>query len=355
VATALYPSGVPYFVAWNPATGELCANTDDCPWLYGANNLLYGAGPPVTDLTEILGSLNQDPLLANTALYDLHLTTGSPASHAGSVIGGLAVFGIDNTGRDHDGLPRPAIPAIGAYELPDTTGITFDVRLATAGQIEPFAADSIVSAYGANLAAGTVQASLPLETTLDGTTVTLTDAAGVARAALLFYVSPTQINWEIPDGAAPGTANVTIANVAGTSQSGSIQVGGASPGLFALNAAGLAAAWVLPVISGVAQNPQAVYQLNSTGVVPLPINLGPPSEQVYLELYGTGIRHAQDVTATVGGVSVPVLYSGAAPGFAGEDQVNIGPLPQSLAGEGSVNILLTADGLAANTVNVTIQ
>jgi uncharacterized protein (TIGR03437 family) len=125
--------------------------------------------------------------------------------------------------------------------------------------------------------------------------------------------------------------------------------------LFALNAAGLAAAWVLPVISGVAQNPQAVYQLNSTGVVPLPINLGPPSEQVYLELYGTGIRHAQDVTATVGGVSVPVLYSGAAPGFAGEDQVNIGPLPQSLAGEGSVNILLTADGLAANTVNVTIQ
>jgi uncharacterized protein (TIGR03437 family) len=47
------------------------------------------------------------------------------------------------------------------------------------------------------------------------------------------------------------------------------------------------------------------------------------------------------VIATVGGVSVPVLYSGAAPGFAGEDQVNIGPLPQSLAGQGSVNILLT--------------
>jgi uncharacterized protein (TIGR03437 family) len=57
----------------------------------------------------------------------------------------------------------------------------------------------------------------------------------------------------------------------------------------------------------------------------------------------------------VGGVSVPVLYSLAAPGFAGEDQVNIGPLPQSLAGQGTCNILLTADGQAANTVNVTIQ
>jgi uncharacterized protein (TIGR03437 family) len=113
---------------------------------------------------------------------------------------------------------------------------------------------------------------------------------------------------------------------------------------------------VLPVISGVAQNLQAVYQLNSSGApVPLPINLGPASEQVYLELYGTGIRNAKSVLATVGGVGVPILYSGAAPGFAGEDQVNIGPLPQSLAGLGSANILLTADGQAANTVNVTIQ
>jgi uncharacterized protein (TIGR03437 family) len=229
------------------------------------------------------------------------------------------------------------------------------VKSATAGQIEPFAADSIVSAYGANLAAGTAQATLPLGTTLDGATVTVTDSAGVSRAALLFYVSPTQINCEIPDGTAPGAATVTIANMNETSQTAAIAIGAVSPGLFELNAAGLAAAWVLPVISGVGQNLQAVYQLNSFDVVPLPINLGPASEQVYLELYGTGIRNAKNVSATVGGVSVPVWYSGAVPGFAGEDQVNMGPLPQSLAGQGSVNIMLTADGQAANTVNVTIQ
>jgi hypothetical protein len=223
-------------------------------------------GPPVTDLTEILGSVNQDPLVANTALYDLHLTTGSPASQAGSVIGGLAVFGIDNTGRDHDGLPRPAIPAIGAYELPDTTAAyTFDVKSATAGQIEPFAAG--FDRLGVRRQSG--RRHRPGESAAgnhagwhDGNS---DRCAGVARAALLFYVSPTQINWEIPDGAAPGTATVTIANVSGTSQSGSIQIGAVSPGLFELNASGLAAAWVLPVISGAAQNPQAVYQLNSTG------------------------------------------------------------------------------------------
>jgi uncharacterized protein (TIGR03437 family) len=354
VATALYPAGVPYFVAWNPVTGGVCANTDICPWLYGTNNLLYGAGAPVTDLTEIIGSVSADPLVASTALPDLHLTSSSPAGQAGSIIGAITVFGMDNTGRDHDGLPRPAIPAIGAYEIPNPSEITFAIRLATAGQIEPFADDSIVSAYGSNLAAGTAQATLPLGTTLDGVTVTVTDSAGVSRAALLFYVSPTQINCEIPDGTAQGPATVTIANMNGTSQAATIQIGSVSPGLFELNTAGLAAAWVLPFISGVGQNPQAVYQMSSNNVVPLPITLG-PNEQVYFELFGTGIRNAKSVTVTVGGVGVPVLYSGAAPGFAGEDQVDIGPLPQSLAGQGSVNILLTADGQAANTVNVTIQ
>jgi len=33
----------------------------------------------------------------------------------------------------------------------------------------------------------------------------------------------------------------------------------------------------------------------------------------------------------------------------------LGELPQSLAGKGSVNTLLTADGQASNTVNVAIQ
>lgn len=354
VSTSLYPAGVPYFVAWNPVTGGLCADTDVCPWLYGTNNLLYGAGSPTADLTSIVESLSGNPLLANTGLPDLHLTSGSSAAQAGTSIGGISVFGTDNTARDHDGLPRPAIPAIGAYEIPSAPA-PFIVKSATAGQIEPFAAGSIVAAYGVDFAAGAAHATLPLGTALAGVTVTVTDSAGATRAALLFYVSPTQINWEIPDGAASGAAAVTIANTNGTSQKGAIQIGRVSPGLFELNTAGLAAAWVLPVISGIAQNLQAVYQPNPGGVIPLPISLGTAGAQIYLELYGTGIRYAKNVSVTVGGIGVPVLYAGAAPGYSGEDQVNVGPLPQSLAGQGAVNILLTADGQTANAVNLTIQ
>jgi uncharacterized protein (TIGR03437 family) len=138
-------------------------------------------------------------------------------------------------------------------------------------------------------------------------------------------------------------------------QSATIQIGTVSPGLFTLTGSGLAAALVLRVISGIQQPLEPVYQVASGSVAALPIDLGPATNQVYLEMYGTGIRGARQVTVTVGGVSVPVLYAAGAPGYAGEDQVNIGPLPPSLAGKGNVNIVLNADGQEANPVNVTIQ
>ncbi|MFN7998688.1 MAG: SBBP repeat-containing protein [Bryobacteraceae bacterium] len=230
------------------------------------------------------------------------------------------------------------------------------IALSTAGQVEPFAAEAIVSAYGVNLATGTASASsLPLPTSLDGNTVTVTDSASTARQAPLFYISPAQINFEIPAGTAAGAATVTIQNQNGTSQSAAISVSSVSPGIYQLNASGLVAAWVLPIVSGAQQALQPVYQLSGGNVVPLPLDLGPSNQQIYLEIFGTGVRNATTVTVTVGGLTVPVIYAGPAPGYAGLDQVNIGPLPRALAAQGSVNILLSANGQPANTVNITMK
>jgi len=60
------------------------------------------------------------------------------------------------------------------------------------------------------------------------------------------------------------------------------------------------------------------------------------------------------------GVSVPVLYHGAQGGGAqgsdaGLDQINLGPLPDNLAGAGVVKLVIAADGQAANTVTLNIQ
>ena len=86
-----------------------------------------------------------------------------------------------------------------------------------------------------------------------------------------------------------------------------------------------------------------------------PINLGTATDKVYLVLYGTGLRNATSVTATLNGVSVPVTYFGAQGSFAGLDQINLGPLPASLAGTGLANLVVTVDSQAANTVTVGIQ
>ncbi len=119
------------------------------------------------------------------------------------------------------------------------TRVPMSVKLSAAGQAEPFAPESIVSAYGTNLASVTASAAtLPLPTSLDGNTVTLMDSAGVARLAPLFYVSPAQVNFEIPAGSDKGAATVSIQNQNGTAQSATVTIGIVSPGIFELKLRG---------------------------------------------------------------------------------------------------------------------
>jgi uncharacterized protein (TIGR03437 family) len=47
-------------------------------------------------------------------------------------------------------------------------------------------------------------ASIPLPGELAGTTVKVRDSAGVERSAPLFFVSPNQINYQLPPGTASG-------------------------------------------------------------------------------------------------------------------------------------------------------
>ena len=224
----------------------------------------------------------------------------------------------------------------------------------------PVTPESIVSAFGAHLATGTKSApSLPLPITLEDTTVKVKDAAGVERPAPLFYVSPTQVNYEIPAGTAIGIATITITAGDNTSSSAPLPIVPVAPGVFMLNSGALVAANVLRIKSGNVQTYEAVYQVDPTthNVVARPVDLGPSTDQVYLLVYGTGIRGRSStsaVTVTIGGASAKVLFAGPQGTFAGLDQVNV-QVPRSLAGRGSVDIVLAADGKTANTVRVTIK
>lgn len=228
---------------------------------------------------------------------------------------------------------------------------------AAGGRTDLFAPDAIVSAFGSGLASISLGASTnPPLTTLGGATVTVTDSAGTSLPAELLYVSSGQINYIVPDGLAAGAATVAF-NSGSSTQTQKIQLGSVAPGMFTFNAAGLVAGSVLRVSGDGAQTPENFYQVDGSGaVVPVPINLGPDTDQVFLILYGTGFRAAgtANTTMTIGGQNAQVSFAGDQGAFAGLDQVNV-LLPRSLAGKGSVNIVLTASGQTANTVNISVQ
>jgi len=236
----------------------------------------------------------------------------------------------------------------GTVPLINVSGASFQA-------LSKFATSSIVTAEGAGLAVSAMAApSAQLPTNLNGTTVSIKDSSGASELAPLFYVAPKQVNYEVPSGTALGTATITVNSGTGASSSQNIQIGTVSPGVFELNSGALAAAIVVTVAADGSQTFSQVYQLDPANeIVPLPINVS--SGQVYLELYGTGIRNANGVQVTVAGAGVPVQSQGPQSQYMGLDQINVGPLARTLQGAGSVNIVLTADGQIANTVNVTIK
>ncbi len=236
------------------------------------------------------------------------------------------------------------------------------VNLSAASYTEHLAADSIITAFGVNLATTTqVAVSSPLPTQLAGTSVKVRDALGVERLAPLFFVSPTQINYLTPQGTAAGLAIVTVTSGNGVKSSALAEIEPVAPGLFTADAGGrgLASAVVLRIKANGEQRyePVAVFDNGQGKMMPVAIDPGPQGDQVFLLFYGTGFRNnsgMNNVSAQLGGVSASVSFAGAQGGFAGLDQANV-LLPRSLAGRGEVNLVLSVDGKTANTVKLWIK
>jgi uncharacterized protein (TIGR03437 family) len=219
---------------------------------------------------------------------------------------------------------------------------------------------SIASAFGRQVGGPTVSAlSLPLPITLGGVSVDLTDSGNGAGAGSLFYVSPNQINFVVPDATKTGTATVKILGGANSPQSATVQVDTVAPGLFTANGAGGGVAAAIAIRRDIAtqtDNPVPVYQCNANGCSSIGIGLGPDAN-VFLELFGTGIKgrtSLTNVTATIGGESVDVLFAGPQGQFPGLDQVNLS-LPQTLHTRGEIDVVLTVDGQVANTVRINLK
>ncbi|MGH9842771.1 MAG: CHRD domain-containing protein, partial [Blastocatellia bacterium] len=267
-------------------------------------------------------------------------------------------------------FPAPAIRRQAAARAQNS----FTVVSAASYSGAALAAEEIVVGFGGNLATGTVVASaVPLPTSLGGTSVMVRDADGVERLAPLFFVSPTQINFQVPPDTAAGEASLTVVRDNANVATGVSPILAVAPSLFSADASGkgLASANALRIKADGAQvyEPVGRFDAQQNRFTPIPIDLGTPAEQVFLIIYGTGIRkhgNLANVRATIGGVNAEVVFAGPQGGFTGLDQLNL-RIPRSLppgggpGGEpgggpgGEMDVVVIVNGQASNTVRIAVK
>jgi uncharacterized protein (TIGR03437 family) len=216
------------------------------------------------------------------------------------------------------------------------------------------APDMIVSAFGADLANTTVPAS-NWTNDVGGTTIALVDSTNASFLAPIYSVSPNQVNYVIPSGAAPGPAVLTITSGDKAVTTGLVLVAPVAIGLYTYLANGQGTAAAVAVCTGTCagwpqQNqiqPGQYWQYTFTQgctaePCTAPLSWG-PNDSLVIELYGTGIRHvaaASDILAGIGSTILQVQFAGAQGTDTGLDQVNVA-IPQSLNGAGKVTLNLS--------------
>ena len=224
-------------------------------------------------------------------------------------------------------------------------------------------AEMITATFGAGMAQITEAATtMPLPTSLAGRSILVRDSQGVERAAELLYVSPSQINYVIPSGLALGPATVKLIGDSGIIRVGFIQLQRVVPGIFTADASGkgppAAVVQRIKADGTVTYEPVAQFDPAQNKYVPIPIDLGPETDQVFLDLFGTGIRSRTDLSSikALGFlVGFPeVTYAGPQRIYSGVDQVNI-RLPRSLIGLGKLSIDLLVETALSNHVEINIK
>jgi uncharacterized protein (TIGR03437 family) len=280
----------------------------------------------------------------------------APATTAGRVTFYVAANAADGTGGSNadyiytrtftvDPLTTLAATTVSAANYSASPGVTAEGIAAVFGQK--------LSTVTSPVTGGDTDPNTPgvqLPTTLGGTTVKVNGAD-----APLFFVSAGQVNFQIPKDTATGTATVTITTDDNTVSTGTVPIVATAPSLFsaASTGTGPAAAQVLRRRNGV-DTIENVAVFSQGQFVTSPISLGPDTDQLFLILYGTGIRgntQLSNVSATIGGLDSQVLFAGAQGGFVGLDQANT-VIPRTVTKDQDLEIVLTISGTVSNRVTI---
>jgi len=186
---------------------------------------------------------------------------------------------------------------------------------------------SLISIFGANLAHATAFASqIPLPISLVDTSV----AVNGVRAPLL-YVSPGQINAQVPPQIKTGLASVTVATSGSSGPAASLPVTTVAPEIFVTSAS-------------------RILAFNQNGSVNGSGNAAASGSIVTIFLTGQGAMTRS--AALIGNLPAQLLYAGAAPATVGVAQMNmrVPPLPP-----GDYQLQITIDGVSSNTGLISVD
>ena len=210
-----------------------------------------------------------------------------------------------------------------------------------AQQISPGALATVWGTFGASPGA----TAAPWPQTFNGVTVSVN-----GTQAPIYYVSPGQINFQVPWGTATGTAAVQVGVNGGSSNTLNVPVVSAGPGLFFSGSA------------AIVQNQD--YSLNG------PSNPAAGGSYIFAYLTGSGpvsppvadgtvapvsplATATSTASAKIGTTNAQVAFTGLTPGFIGLVQMNI-VVPSGLA-PGDYPLTVTIDGQTSNSANVSVK
>jgi uncharacterized protein (TIGR03437 family) len=313
---------------------------------YHTSYLLNAVSNPANDATFKLSPASPDGFFPNGAQI-----TVTPVPNTGYKFAGWGgdLSGTLTPGNLTMNMPHSVVANLQSTPTIAPAGIVNAAGATPDGTVAP---GSIISIYGANLA-GALQVGPadPLAQTIGNVTVTVNNIL-----MPLMFVSPGQINAQVPTELGPGTYTLTVNWLGQAPVSGTFTVSRDAPGVF---------------VESNVQNISLAAALHQDGSL---ISLASPAKRnEIVSLYGTGfgplsqqvgdgyaapnsplITVADTTTVNAGGVSVPATWAGSAPGLVGVNIVQF-QIVSSIPSATNINVVVTVGGKPSATVELPVQ
>ena len=321
-------------------------------------------GTPVGPLTNGIGSIccaaATNPILPGYSYYNSGFSAPFPAGLFSNTDGGalwkqifVQPYSLVMNGGVNPNTANGFIFGLHFTLQPPLPTVMAAVSASAFGDFPTFAPGSWIEIYGANLAAGTQTwgsgdfNGVLGPTTLGGTKVTIG-----GQAAFVDYVSPTQVNVQVPGGVGIGAQQLIVTTAAGASPPFPVTVNATQPGLLAPPNFNIGGTQYV-----VAQFPNGNFVLPPGSITGVTSQRAKPGDTILI--YGVGFGSvtpnnppgqvvqlsnmlAGAFSISFGGTPAAVTYDGLAPTFMGLYQFNV--VVPAIAASDKVPVTFTLGG-----------